>query len=337
MAYAIIRAKKLKSMGAVSRSTMHTFRMQPTPNADPALTSRNRTVGAKGPDQVLAALVRTLPTKRRKDAVLAIEYLVTASPEAFKRHGGWLDDLGDGYFSDALQWLKTRHGAENVISATIHLDESTPHMVVYVVPMTADKRLSCRDFLGGPQKLRAMQTSFHAEVGALRGMERGVEGSKAKHEEVSAFYATMAVAGEAPELRARDYAAAAIGIKTEAWQRAEAVARANAQGAARHSRATKAVLSRARAVRKAAAQVEGRQREMERQEHHLSTREMDLDLCFRSIHELVRQADEAEQSAAILAAEKITLVRRLEILEHSLSNQKAQTTGSQSDQALTPG
>ncbi|MGP5403422.1 MobV family relaxase, partial [Pseudomonas helleri] len=212
------RAKKLKSMGAVSRSAQHTFRAQPTPNADPALTGRNRTVGAKGSAQILAALVRTLPTKRRKDAVLAIEYLVTASPEAFKRHGGRLDDMGDGYFSDALKWLKTRHGAANVLSATVHLDESTPHMVVYVVPMTADMRLSCRDFLGGPEKLRAMQTSFHAEVGALRGLERGVEGSKAKHEAVSAFYSTMAAAGEAPVLKRRDYAAAAVGVKTEAWQ-----------------------------------------------------------------------------------------------------------------------
>lgn len=94
MAYAIIRAKKLKTMGAVSRSAQHTFRMQPTPNANPALTGRNRTVGVKGSEQILAALVWTLPKKRRKDAVLAIEYLVTASPEAFKRHGGLLDDMG---------------------------------------------------------------------------------------------------------------------------------------------------------------------------------------------------------------------------------------------------
>ena len=62
MAYAIIRAKKLKTMGAVSRSAQHTFRMQPTPNADPPLTGRNRTVGAKGSEQILAALVRTFKT-----------------------------------------------------------------------------------------------------------------------------------------------------------------------------------------------------------------------------------------------------------------------------------
>ena len=335
MAYAIIRAKKLKTMGAVSRSAQHTFRMQPTPNADPALTGRNRTVGAKGSEQILAALVRTLPTKRRKDAVLAIEYLVTASPEAFKRHGGRLDDMGDGYFADALKWLKTRHGAANVLSATIHLDESTPHMVVYVVPMTADRRLSCRDFLGGPEKLRAMQTSFHAEVGALRGLERGVEGSKAKHEPVSAFYSTMAAAGQAPVLKARDYAAAAVGVKTGAWQRA--VASANAQGAARHARSKQAVISRARAVKKAAFQVEDRQREIERWEHQLRNREVDLDRRSRSIDDLVSQASEAEQKAVVLAVEKSALEHRLKMLVGSQANDKAQARKARHNQELTLG
>ena len=322
MAYAIIRAKKLKTMGAVSRSAQHTFRIQPTPNADPALTGRNRTVGVKGSEQILAALVRTLPTKRRKDAVLAIEYLVTASPEAFKRHGGLLDDMGGGYFADALKWLKSRHGAANVLSATIHLDESTPHMVVYVVPMTADRRLSCRDFLGGSAKLRAMQTSFHVEVGAQRGLERGVEGSKAKHEAVSAFYSTMAAAGEAPVLKSRDYAAAAIGVKTEAWQRAEAVASANAQGAARHARSKQAVLSRARAVKKATSLVENRQREIELQEHQLCSRELDLERRSRSIDGLVSQVSEAKQKAMVLAAEKFALEHSLKMLEGSLANEK---------------
>jgi hypothetical protein len=337
MAYAIIRAKKLKTMGAVSRSAQHTFRMQPTPNADPALTGRNRTVGAKGSEQILAALVRTLPTKRRKDAVLAIEYLVTASPEAFKRHGGRLDDMGDGYFADALKWLKARHGAANVLSATIHLDESTPHMVVYVVPMTADRRLSCRDFLGGPEKLRAMQTSFHAKVGAQRGLERGVEGSKAKHEAVSAFYSTMAAVGEAPALKPRDYAAAVVGVKTEAWQRAEAVASANAQGAARHARSKQAVLSRARAVKKAASLVEDRQREIERREHQLRSREVDLDRRSRSIDDLVSHASEVEQKAVVLAAEKFALEHRLKMLESSLANDKALAREARHDQEFTLG
>ncbi|WP_242483035.1 MobV family relaxase [Pseudomonas sp. TH10] len=260
MGYAILRAKKLKSFGAVVRSARHTHREQPTPNADPAMTRLNKTVGAKGADQVLAALKRTLPTKRRKDAVLAIEYLVTASPEDFKRHGGRLDDTGDGYFADALKWLQAKHGRMNVISATIHLDESTPHMIAYVVPMTADKRLSCRDFLGGPEKLRAMQTDFHAKIGAPRCLERGVEGSKAKHETMSSFYATMTAANEAPALKPKDYAAAAMGIKTEAWRQAEDLAKANAVRAAREPKTKKSTWAKAKAVKKQADALEKKQR-----------------------------------------------------------------------------
>ena len=40
----------------------------------------------------------------------------------------------DAYFRDSLEWLKQRHGAENVVYAGIHRDETTPHMYAYVVP-----------------------------------------------------------------------------------------------------------------------------------------------------------------------------------------------------------
>ncbi len=56
MTYAILRAKKLKSFGAVARSARHTFREQPTPNADPEQRSINITVGVRGACQVLEAI-----------------------------------------------------------------------------------------------------------------------------------------------------------------------------------------------------------------------------------------------------------------------------------------
>lgn len=244
MSYAILRTKKLKSLSAVTRSARHTFREQPTPNADPARFRRNHTVGASDTQQVLEALKSRLPAKFRKDAVLCIEYLVTASPEAFKCHGGHLNDSGGGYFSDALNWLKKRHGPDNIISATLHLDESTPHLVVYVVPRTKDGRLSCRDFLGSPAKLREMQDNFHTACGISYGLDRGVKGSKAKHEDVKAFYATLSEENDAPQLGRRDYAAAAIGIKTENWKHAERIARANAKRAAYEPRKRKASRSK---------------------------------------------------------------------------------------------
>lgn len=315
MGYAILRAKKLKSFGAVARSARHTHREQLTPNADPAMTSRNRTVGAKGTSQVLAALKRTLPTKRRKDAVLAIEYLVTASPEVFKRHGGRLDDTGNGYFADALKWLQAKHGSANILSATIHLDESTPHMVAYVVPMTADKRLSCRDFLGGPEKLRAMQTEFHAKIGVPRGLERGVEGSKTKHESVSSFYTTMTLANEAPALKPKDYAAAAMGIKTEAWRQAEELAQANVVRVAREQRTKKATRAKAKAMIKQAGALEKKAQDLNVKEIMLHSDRDDLERRSKSISEREAEVRATEYKVHALEAERDTLERRLEIAQ----------------------
>lgn len=315
MGYAILRAKKLKSFGAVARSARHTHREQLTPNADPTMTSRNRTFGASGASQILAALKRVLPTKRRKDAVLAIEYLVTASPEIFKRHGGQLDDKGNGYFADALKWLQLKHGKANVISATIHVDESTPHMVAYVVPMTPDNRLSCRDFLGGPEKLRAMQTEFHAKIGVPRCLERGVEGSKTKHESVSSFYTTMTAANEAPALKAKDYAAAAMGIKTDAWRQAEELAQSNAVRAAREQRTKKATRAKVKVMIRQADALEKKAQDLNIKEIMLRSERDDLERRSRSLSERESDVRANEYKVFALEAERDSLERRLEIAQ----------------------
>ena len=70
----------------------------------------------------------------------------------------------------------------------IQLDETTPHLVAYVVPIDKKGKLNCRHFLGGRDKMTAMQTDFANAVGAKYGLERGEQGSKAKHEEVKKFY-----------------------------------------------------------------------------------------------------------------------------------------------------
>ena len=36
-------------------------------------------------------------------------------------------------------------GIENVINATVHMDEATPHMHLGIVPVTEDGRLSAKD------------------------------------------------------------------------------------------------------------------------------------------------------------------------------------------------
>ena len=94
------------------------------------------------------------------------------------------------FFKRSLEWLKQRHGAENVISTSIHRDETTPHLVAYVVPIDLEGKLNAREFLGGRSKLSKMQTDFYNEVKHL-GLERGLEGSKAEHTTIKDFYAEI--------------------------------------------------------------------------------------------------------------------------------------------------
>lgn len=310
--YSILRAKKHKSLAAVARSARHTFRQQPTPNADPARLNQNRVVGAASYQQLVHAVNDRLPVRRRRDAVLCIEYLITASPEAFRRHGGHLDDLGNGYFQDALTWLRQRHGNEQVLCAAIHLDESTPHLVAYVLPLTQDGRLSARDFLGGPKAMTAMQDSFHSACGAPRGLSRGAKGSKAKHSDISSYYRTLIEAGETPKLSAIDYAARAVGFETPAWKQAESIAKAHAQGVAISARRRKGQAASAKklerdalAMEAAATQLEQQQAALAQREHSVSEREKtlarrlpELEIAQAKVETLERLLDQQRASLA---------------------------------------
>lgn len=334
MTYAILRTKKLKSFGAAARSARHTFREQPTPNANPELSGLNKGTGAKNTAQLVTALKKGLPDKLRAGSVLCIEYLITASPEAFERHGGTLDDMGGGYFTDALKWLKERHGKENVIAASLHLDERTPHLVAYVVPRTKDGRLSCRDFLGGPAKMKAMQTNFHEVCGKPHGLERGIEGSKAKHQELKQFYGALVLSHDAPSLEARDYAAAAVGIKTAAWRKAEALARSNSQAATVEPTMKKALASRGRALNKKAEQLSERLQVYEHKRILLKHAEEVLERRARALMEREREVSAAEHKVIALEAERDALERRLEMIEEKSASNKAPSRGLQYDNDL---
>ena len=185
MNFVILRTQKLKSKGAICRSTKHAFREQDTPNADPKLTPENTHIGAQSSDEAMAAVNARLPDKIRKNGVMAIEYLITASPEAMTAKSR---KDQDNYFHDSLAWLKAKHGAENVVYVGIHRDEKTPHMYAYVVPIDPKGKLNARHFLGGAKALNAMQTDFAQQVGVKHDFQRGIEGSKATHQRVQSFY-----------------------------------------------------------------------------------------------------------------------------------------------------
>jgi len=184
MAKVILRAAKLKTRGNISASLSHSFRTRETPNADPGRMALNE-FSHSGPDDLAAAIQDRLPEKFRKDAVRCLEYFVGASPEWFKP-----GQDGTRYFRDALDWLKKQHGPENLAGWAIHRDEKSPHLVAYFVPLDEGK-LNAKRWTGGREKLSKMQTAFAQEVGRKHDLERGIEGSKAKHTTVKQFYAAI--------------------------------------------------------------------------------------------------------------------------------------------------
>lgn len=98
-----------------------------------------------------------------------------------------------------VEWLQDRFGAERVKFAVLHLDEQTPHIAAYVVPLKADAKqrgngwtLSDRELkLGGNKEALSQLQDEYAK--AMQGFElqRGIKGSKAKHQETRAWRKQM--------------------------------------------------------------------------------------------------------------------------------------------------
>lgn len=184
MSFAILRLQKLKSFADVGGSLSHNYRNRETLNADDARTHLNEHELDTN-EKCMTAIRDRIPEKRRKDAVLCIEHLITASPE----WDGWGTEKETAFFEKSKKWLEEKYGKNNVVSTTIHRDETTPHLVAYVVPLDEESgRLNAKKYIGGSRHtLSQMQTDFAVEVKAL-GLERGIQGSKAKHTSIKEYY-----------------------------------------------------------------------------------------------------------------------------------------------------
>lgn len=195
MPYAIARTKKLKKSN-LAGSESHTARLRDTPNAD-ATKQNVRLIGAIDPEENLQDLVLnkinqyTQKRKIRTDAVYCVELLLTASPEYFRpddpTHAGYWDENALNQWKDAnIQWLQEAYG-DRIVRAELHLDEATPHIHAYLVPLDDKGQLRANHFFDGRQKMQAFQDSYHTAMAHLE-LNRGLKGSRAQHEEIKDFY-----------------------------------------------------------------------------------------------------------------------------------------------------
>ena len=147
-------------------------------------------------------------TKVRSNQNTCIEIIFSGSPETMCAMS---PEQVNAWANDTLAWAQSRWGYENVVSATLHCDEKTPHMHVIVVPIvqgqsrrsaskermdaamgldtrkyktdTTRNRLCANEVYTKPL-LYGYHTSYAETVGEKYGLSRGVRaelGSYKKH------------------------------------------------------------------------------------------------------------------------------------------------------------
>lgn len=120
------------------------------------------------------------------------------------------------FFADCTRFFADRYGEENIISAVAHMDETTPHLHLNLIPI-ADGRL-CAKQLFDRKALQTLQTDFHSVVGKKWNLQRGKEGSTAKHLDTISYKVK----------KMKDEAVAAVLQASEAKKRKEAAEQSQA-------------------------------------------------------------------------------------------------------------
>lgn len=123
-----------------------------------------------------------LKRKIKDDAVLITSFILGSDKEFFD---GISPETQKQFFSDCTEFFAERYEKENIVSAVVHLDESTPHLHFNLMPVTGGRL--CAKELFDCAALRELQTDFYEIVGKKYGLKRGKEGSTAKHLETVAF------------------------------------------------------------------------------------------------------------------------------------------------------
>lgn len=120
----------------------------------------------------------------RKDAVLINEWIITSDRKFFENLS---DEDTKEFFISAKEYFAENFGEENIRYATVHLDESTPHLHMGIVPFDEDKKLSAKRVFNR-EALRNVQEDL-PKLLQEKGFDikRGLEGSDRKNLTVPEF------------------------------------------------------------------------------------------------------------------------------------------------------
>lgn len=187
MGYGICRVQKVKA-AAVGSMQYHNDRLpgeHSNPNIDHSKRGDNAefikhgSYRAEVNDRI--ERFRKSDRKVRKDAVVLVEGVMTASPEFFE---GKSRDEVMAFFRDGFDFVKSEVGEGNMVHFTVHMDESTPHAHFGFTPIK-DGTLSWKNYFDGRDALRGWQDRFFEKVSKPWRLERGEKDTGRTHKDAA--------------------------------------------------------------------------------------------------------------------------------------------------------
>lgn len=211
MGYAVLHMEK--TGGTDAAMSAHIERTIHPKNADASRTHLNRELikfpdGVENRTQAIQHRLDTAGLTRKigNNQVRAIRVLLTGTHEDMERitQEGKLGE----WCNDNLKYLSDTFGRENIVSAVLHLDEQTPHIHATLVPIVKGERKRkkkeqqvkkryrkkptyiarlCADDVMTRAKLKSYQDTY-AQAMSRYGLQRGIDGSEAKHISTRQYY-----------------------------------------------------------------------------------------------------------------------------------------------------
>lgn len=194
---------KINKAGKASlvRKYEHNYRTEYVPNVIPELSDQNEELvpllNSKGDsctyieawEERLAKLEHYTTHNIRKNGVIAYELVLTFSKEVDINIEEWKKD-NVKWLTDTFDVCPEKYGS-NVLSVMYHGDEcGNVHCHALVTPIDERGRFCASRFTGNRTKMSELQTSY-AKSMAHHGLERGLRGSSAKHQDIRKMYARL--------------------------------------------------------------------------------------------------------------------------------------------------
>ena len=200
MSYAIIRNEKLTRVEAQRAYIHNARRSKGHTNKDIDNTRTHLNFYCKKNEQTYIKEFDRIKKEYdlkghiRSNSIILCEMMITSDNEFFDKIG--LEET-KRYFRESYKFVCNYKnlGEKYIVSAVVHLDETTPHMHLIYIPVihTKDKegneidKICARDFWRGRDSYRDLQNEFHKYI-TSKGfdLERGlpIEETGAKHQKI---------------------------------------------------------------------------------------------------------------------------------------------------------